>query len=153
MGIFGTRSNNELSTCHRDMQLIHRTTIKTIPVDYGIIEGKRSDEKQLEYFLAGKSKIDPRNPELKKKGKHLRNPSEATDIIIAESHNGKRLSWDKIHFSFVAGYLIATAQFLYEQGKIEHLLRWGGDWDGDGVICLDQSLDDMPHVELYKPKK
>ena len=152
MPVFGQRSNTELSGCHRDMQLIHRTAIKSIPVDYTVIEGKRSDEKQLEYFLAGKSRIDPRNPELKKKGKHLREPSEATDIMIAESHNGEKLSWNPIHFSFVAGYLIRVSQELYEKGETEYLLRWGGDWDMDGIICLDQTLDDMPHFELYKPK-
>jgi peptidoglycan L-alanyl-D-glutamate endopeptidase CwlK len=148
---FGKRSSLCLDTCHDDLQKIHREAIKDIPVDYGIHEGKRSDEKQLEYFEAGKSRIDPRIPELKQKGKHLREPSEATDFHVAEVWNGKSLAWDDTHLAFIAGYLIRTAQELFARGEISHLLRWGGDWDSDGIIALDHSLKDMPHLELYQP--
>ncbi len=149
---FGQSSSGNLSTCHRDLQKIHRTAIKNIPVDYSIHEGHRTFSKQLEYFLDGKSRIDPRVESLKEKGKHLKNPSEATDMHIAENHLGKSLAWDNIHLAFVAGYLIRVAQELYEKGETEYVLRWGGDWDGDGVIRLDHQLKDMPHLELVKPK-
>lgn len=124
MGTFGQRSTTNLSTCHRDLQLIARTAIKNCPVDFGIHEGHRTEETQLEYFEAGKSRIDPRIPELKAKGKHLSNPSLAFDYHISEKHGGKSLAWDDIHLSFVAGYLIATAHALYNKGEITHLLRW-----------------------------
>lgn len=148
---FGNRSKNCLKTVHPDLRKIHQYAISRCPVDYGIHEGQRSFEKQLEYFLGGKSRIDPRIPELKEKGKHLRTPAEATDMHVAEKYGNHSLTWNEVHLSFIAGYLIAVSHLLYERGEIEHVLRWGGDWDSDGVIALDQSLKDMPHVELVKP--
>lgn len=129
--------------------MIHEIAIVNVPVDYGIHEGHRTHEKQLEYFLAGKSRIDPRVPSLRIRGKHLKNPSEATDIHVAE----KGTTWQSESLSFVAGYLMAIARLLYDAGEIDHLLRWGGDWDRDGVIKKDQTFDDLPHLELYKPKQ
>ena len=52
---------------------------------------------------------------------------------------------------FLGAYLMGVASVLYEKGLISHLLRWGGNWDNDGVILLDQNFDDLPHTELYKP--
>lgn len=151
MSIFGKKSSAKLSTCHRDLQTILRVAIKNCPVDFGVHEGQRSDEKQLEYFLSGASRIDPRIPEQKAKGKHLCEPSEAADIHVAEKHNGKSLAWDDVHLGFLGGYLISTSHHLYKQGEVNHVLRWGGDWDNDGVIALDQRLKDLPHFELIKP--
>ena len=34
------------------------------------------------------------------------------------------------------------------EGKITHKLRWGGNWNGDGLIVEGQSLVDLPHFEL-----
>ena len=110
---------------------------------------------QLAYFFAGKSQLDPRIPEQLKKAKHViykdRLLSEATDIHISSKHKGLSLTWDVIHLTYVASYLIATADILYNIGVITHRLRWGGNWDMDSVIQLDQNFDDNPHLELYKP--
>ena len=43
------------------------------------------------------------------------------------------------------------SEFLYENGTINHQLRWGGNWDRDGDLS-DNTLYDRPHLELYKPK-
>ena len=68
---FGQKSSANISTCHRDLQTILRAAIKNCPVDFGVHEGKRTDKKQLEYFLSTpqRSRIDPRIPEQKAKGK------------------------------------------------------------------------------------
>lgn len=148
---FGQRSKDCLDTCHVDLQLIAYVSINKCVVDFGIHEGHRSEDKQLEYFLNGKSKIDPRIPESKKRGKHLSTPSMAFDFHIAESYKGKKLTWDKTHLTYVAAYMTAVADMLYEEGKIDHRLRWGNDWDKDGILTYDHTLQDFPHVELYKP--
>ena len=145
---FSTTSKRNLEQCHRDLKKIHEEAIKYCPVDYGINQGHRTYDKQLEYFLEGKSSIDPRTGA---RSKHMEFPSEATDIHVAESHAGDKLTWDKMHLTFIAGYLIALSHQLYKQGEICHVLRWGGNWDSDGVISLDQSLQDFPHFELIKP--
>ena len=43
--------------------------------------------------------------------------------------------------------MITIANQLYEEGKIKHRLRWGGDWDRDGDLT-DNILFDGPHFEI-----
>ena len=145
--VFGVRSEFHLSQMHEDLQLILRESIKSCPVDFGVHESHRSFEKQLEYFLDGKSKIDPRTG---RKSKHMIWPSHAADIHVSESHKGKSLTWDQVHLAAAASWIQATAVTLHKQGRVSHIIRWGGNWDSDGVIALDQSLVDMPHIELIK---
>ena len=152
---FGKRSNDNLDTCHIDLQLINRTAIKTIRVDYTVICGARTFEKQLEAFITGNSKLDPRIPSKLLSAMHVitedRPMSMAIDIIIAEKFRGKSLTWDNLHLTYVCAYLIATADRLFDEGKITHKLQWGGNWDMDGIIQIDQNFDDNGHLQLYKP--
>jgi len=123
--------------------LILRTSISICPIDFGIAEGHRSIALQKKYFDEGKSKIDG----ITKTGKHNSKPSMATDIYLFI--NGKA-SWDNETLSYVMGHINAVAEMLFAQGKITHKIRWGGNWDMDGEILLDQSFDDRPHIELIK---
>ena len=53
--------------------------------------------------------------------------------------------------TYVAALFIAIAKDKFRKGDIRYLIRWGANWDMDGVIDFDQSFDDYPHVELYEP--
>ena len=141
---FGNRSKSKLSTCHKDIQLIMNEAIKITNVDFGIAEGYRSIEKQQQYFKEGKSKIDGVN----KKGKHNYSPSLAVDIYPYFENGAK---WDNEHLSYLSGIIHAVSEMLLTDGKISHKVRWGGNWDMDGVILIDQSFDDRPHFELVLP--
>ena len=92
-------------------------------------------------FDQGKSKIDGVN----KKGKHNYCPSRAVDIYAY--YDGKA-QYDITHMSYLAGVIIGVAKILYDDGEIDHEIRWGGNWDSDGKILIDQSFDDTPHFEL-----
>lgn len=140
---FGLRSLENLETCHEDLQTIHLEAIKTSRVDYGISEGHRSLERQKELFDEGKSRIDG----ISKKGKHNYYPAQATDIYAFVPEN-KKMAFDKVHLAYLAGHIMEVARRLYDEGKVKHRLRWGGNWDGDGTLLIDQSLKDMPHFEL-----
>lgn len=141
---FGKTSSKKLKTCHQDLVAIFSLAIKRSAIDFGIAEGYRSPEKQNEYFREGKSKIDGIN----KKGKHNYSPSLAVDFYAY--YNGKA-HWDLPSLCYIGGVVESCARELYEIGEISHLIRWGANWDRDGVILTDQSFDDAPHVELYKP--
>ena len=140
---FGNKSKERLNTCHKDIQLIMNEAIKISNVDFGIAEGHRSLEKQLQYFKQGKSKIDG----VTKKGKHNYTPSLAVDIF---PYLENEANWDKEHLSYLSGVIHAVSEILFRQGKTTHKIRWGGNWDMDGVILIDQSFDDRPHFELVK---
>lgn len=141
---FGKTSKERLNTCHSDIQLIMNEAIKITNVDFGIAEGHRSIEKQQQYFKEGKSKIDGVN----KKGKHNYTPSLAADIYPYFDNGAK---WDNEHLSYLAGIIHAVSEILFASGKITHKVRWGGNWDMDGIILIDQSFDDRPHFELVLP--
>jgi len=143
---FGNRSNRNLATCHVDLQLIAEESLKISQVDFGVSEGHRSVEKQLEYFNTGKSKIDGVN----KKGKHNYQPSLAMDIYAYVSGKPK-LSFNPTYLAYLGGVITATAQRLLNEGRISHKVRWGYNWDSDGEIGTDQRFNDLPHFELIKP--
>ena len=141
---FGKTSKERLSTCHADIQLIMNEAIKITNVDFGIAEGYRNIEKQQQYFKEGKSKIDG----VSKKGKHNYSPSLAVDIYPYFENGAK---WDNEHLSYLSGIIHAVSEILFADGKISHKVRWGGNWDMDGIILIDQSFDDRPHFELVLP--
>ena len=146
--IFGRTSDDKLNTCHLDLQLILRTAIARSKVDFGVSEGHRRKDRQYQLFLEGKSKIDG----ITKEGKHNKTPSEAADIYIyhPDTETRRKLAYDKVHLAYVAGVIDAVAHELLKAGKIEHRVRWGANWDNDGIIDLDQAFDDYPHHEIIK---
>ena len=141
---FGNTSKSKLAECHQDIQTIMNEAILISNVDFGIAEGHRTIEKQYQYFKEGKSKIDGIN----KKGKHNYKPSLAVDIYPYFNSGAK---WDNEHLSYLSGLIHAVTEILFKSGKITHKIRWGGNWDMDGIILIDQSFDDRPHFELVMP--
>jgi len=123
-----------------------KLAISRSKVDFGISEGYRSVERQNDLYRQGKSKIDG----LEKKGKHNYNPSMAVDIYAYHSdlETRRKIVYDKTHLAYIAGIVQSCAVELYNQEAITHNIRWGGNWDSDGIIGLDQSFDDYPHFEL-----
>ena len=145
---FGKRSREQLATCHADLQLIAEEALKHTQVDFAVIEGHRSLERQKLLFDA-KPKLSTIDG-ITKKGKHNSSPSLAFDVLIC----GPGLSkdpWARKHdstWTFLAGGLLMAASILLEAGRVSHRLRWGGNWDSDGTIITDQRFIDLPHFEL-----
>lgn len=155
---FGERSKKNLSTCIPDLVLVAEEALKYSAVDFGISQGARSVEKQLEYYRTGKSKVNPNKYQNKKellnKGKHLVDAklaplSRAFDFYVYIP--GKpELAYDIHHIMYVSGVIDSAARRLYEKGLIQSPVRLGSNWDRDGIVKYDQSFFDAPHVEsLY----
>ena len=150
MSDFRIRSSQVIATPLPDFQLICNEVIMFFA--FSAYEGLRTDAKQLEYFLDGKSKLDPRIRILRSKAKHLiqvdgySHAVDAAPYPIDFSSTRKK----RERFYYMGGIFKAVAQNLFDQGKTTHLVRWGGDWDKDDHFD-DQSFDDLPHYELYKP--
>ncbi len=130
---FGTRSKNNLATCHPDLQWLLNEVIKHY--DCSVICGHRTKEDQNKAYHEGRSKIKWPN------GKHNSSPSMAVDVVPWFSTK-PNIRWnDSKKFYHFAGYVLAVADQLGIN------LRWGGDWDGDGELH-DQTFMDLPHFEL-----
>lgn len=139
---FSKNSEKQLATCHPDLVLIMVTALRWSVLDFGVSEGHRSDKRQADLFRRKKSKLDG----VTKKSKHQSFPSMAADIYPYI----RGASWDKHHCIYLAGCIMMVARILFNQGKITHKLRWGGDWDQDGEPYTDQTFQDLVHFELVR---
>lgn len=145
MAYFSEASKRKLETCHADLQAIFNDVIYVR--DCTIIEGHRSQEVQDEYYRTGKSQL--KFPS----SKHNSFPSMAVDVMEyfpVRPH----IHWaDKDGMEDFANFVLATAERLLAQGVISHSLRWGADWDQDGVRVdkdPDETFFDGPHYELVE---
>lgn len=126
---FSKRSLDNLYNVDARLVKICNELIKRI--DFTVIEGHRSLERQMELYKKGASQIDG----VTKKGKHNYLPSLAIDIIpYKKGHNpfdGSKES-DKM-FKELAKEFKAVAK------ELDIKVTWGGDW---------KSLVDKPHFQL-----
>lgn len=156
---FGTASMKQYETLHNDLQLVLDHTILKCAVDFSLVEGHRSPEKQLEYFKKGrkqrpdgswvivsKKDVITHVDGYKVKGKHNYYPSLAVDIAVYIP-NKPKLAYDISHLTYIAGCMMTIADQLFEEGKIKHRIRWGGNWKGEGDFT-NTTLFDGPHFEI-----
>lgn len=146
---FGKRSQQKLQTCHPDLIKIMNLAISVSSVDFSITEGHRTVKRQSQLFDEGKSRIDG----IVRKSKHNHKPSMAADIAIYHpaKYWRQKIVYHQTHLAYVGGVIQACAEILHANGDIDHLIRWGANWNNDGVLLMDQSFQDMPHFELVRP--
>jgi len=137
---FGARSQKNLDTCHEALQRVAKRALSYGVMDFSVIEGHRPIERQQQLYAEGKSQIDG----VTKKGKHNELPSLAFDLLpYPHEINGINVWADRQRFCVLAGLIYAAAA---EECCI---VRWGGDWDGDGNNA-DSNFNDLPHFELVE---
>ena len=132
---FSKISMQRLDTCHPDLQILFKTVILTF--DCTVICGQRGQRQQEVAFTTGKSKLKWPN------SKHNTTPSRAVDVVPYP------IDWDNIKmFYWFGGYVLGIADMLYRDGKMQHKVRWGGDFDSDYNLTNNTGLIDLPHFEL-----
>ena len=147
-------SEKRLYTCHEELVTIAETSLSRSLVDFGIAQGERSKEQQLKYFKDDKSTLDPRNDADLAKAKHIVSPehgrlmSHAMDIYAWVDGS---INWDRKYYMYLAGIIQSVSLELYKNGIHKYMVRWGGNWDSDGIISDDQTFDDLVHFELANP--
>jgi len=137
---FGIRSKNKLDSCHRTLQKLAASALIMTPYDFSIIHGWRNEEMQNMMVESGVS----RTPWPTSKHNHvdeaMGSPCSLA-VDFAPWINGS-IPWNETHiFAVIAGSFFAAAEL------IEVKIRWGGDWDSDG-LTTDQTLLDYGHIEL-----
>lgn len=125
---FSKRSLNNLKNV--DKRLIHICNELINHIDFTVIEGHRSLERQLELYEQGYSQIDG----ITKKGKHNYLPSLAIDIIpYKKGHNpfdGSKESEEMFN--------TLAKEFKKVANELDYKITWGGDW----------RMRDLPHFQL-----
>ena len=135
MYTFGNRSMEAYSTLHPLLQELMDDAIKL--VDFAILEGRRDKKEQDLAFGAGMSRVKYPN------SKHNTAPSHAVDVAPYP------IDWkDESRFAYLAGIIMGLAKAKGIK------IRWGGDWDSDGVMNTREEgedrkvLNDLVHFEL-----
>jgi len=134
MPSFSKRSKEKLATCHKDLQVIFNEIIKYW--DCSILVGERTEEDQNAAFRDGLSQL--KYPA----SRHNNSPSMAVDV------SPYPIDWKELYrFYWFAGIVDAISEKLFEECKITHHVRWGGDWDNDKEF-KDNNFNDLVHFEL-----
>ena len=131
---FSDRSLEKLNTCHPDLQLIFNKVVGKY--DCSVLCGERSKEEQDAAHRDGLSQL--KYPE----SRHNTSPSMAVDVAPYP------IDWnDTSRFNHFGGFVLGAAEMLLMTGKINHKIRWGGDWDRDNELS-DNKFNDLVHFEI-----
>ena len=114
------RSEGRLSPVHADLQRVVRRALELTTVDFTVVEGLRTAERQMELRQAGASRT--------LRSRHLTGHAVDLAPVIAGE-----IRWDWPPFHQIAAAMKRAA------GELGVALVWGGDW---------RTFKDGPHFEL-----
>lgn len=132
--VFSQRSKNNLVGVHPKLVAVVTRALEIGPVDFVVIEGVRSIEKQRENVAKGVSKT--------MNSKHLKQPDGYGHAV--DLYPGTPKGWNDLTA------FRQQAEAMFQAAKeIGIELRWGGDFNRDG---WDVGKDgwDKPHFEIFK---
>jgi peptidoglycan L-alanyl-D-glutamate endopeptidase CwlK len=133
---FSPKSDNNLATVIPKLQRVANRALGYGIIDFSVIEGRRTKERQNWYYSTGRSKL--KWPSSKHNVLNPCDPARAMDLVPFV--NGEP-SWNYYHCCVLAGVVLAAAK---EEGV---KIRWGGNWNMDGEPITDQSFQDLTHYE------
>ena len=149
----GSNSKKEIATLHHDLQIIVTGLIEIY--DHSVGQGARTVDEQIANIRRRVSKtLDSRHIPRDEDGRYdPTKPCIAVDLLPyqrgvnpwpQDDDSPKIRAKLKGRFYFMQGIV---RQIAHQEG-IE--IRQGQDWDRDNDF-LDQSFDDLPHLELWVP--
>lgn len=116
----GPRSEERLKGVHEDLVRVVRRAIELTPVDFTVLEGVRTEERQRQLVAEGRSQT--------MKSRHL--TGHAVDL---GAYVGGKVVWD---FSMYRQIAAAVTQAAVE---LNVPVEWGGNW---------KTFKDGPHFQL-----
>lgn len=136
---FSARSLKNLLGVHPRLTAVVRRALEISPVDFMVVEGVRSQQRQLELYAQGRTKPG-RIVTWTKNSRHFLNPStgygHAVDLLPEPYDWRENEPFDKL----------AKAMFD-AAAELNVPIRWGADWDRDGQP-RERGETDSPHFEL-----
>ena len=151
---FGTKSQSQIVTMHHDLQIIANDVVEIY--DISAHQGARTVEEQIRNIEKRVSKtLDSCHIPRDEDGNYDPNgKSWAGDFLPhsrgvnpwpQDSDSRKVREKKKARFYYMQGIFRSIAH------KHNISIRQGTDWDMDDDL-FDQTFDDLPHVELYRPR-
>ena len=159
------------SGVHPDWQSIVDLACNVCPIEFTLTDGVRTAKKQFSLFKIGRIQVpgsaDPYDPDnwketgggvvtycdgFKKKSKHQKKNGYGMAIDLCAYIKGRPdLRYDRVHMAAIIGSFLTCAMVLHGEGRIDHILRSGADWDRDTEWLEPGTFIDLPHLELIKP--
>ncbi|MDO9858959.1 M15 family metallopeptidase [Glaesserella parasuis] len=133
--VLGQASEEKLKGVHSDLVKVVHLALSKSAVDFRVIEGLRTKERQQQLFKQGATKT--------MNSRHL--TGHAVDLAPIVAVEGKAaIPWnDKSKFKDVAKAMFQAAK------ELNVTIRWGGDWNENGK-SEDEKFYDGPHFELHR---
>lgn len=126
---FSEKSLANLNTCHENIKLVLNHAIQYI--DFSVIEGTRSQGRQMALYDDGKSELDG----VLKRSMHQYSPSLAVDIIPYEKGHNPFDGSEKSELMFYRLH----RQIRISARQLGVDMSWGGLWS---------TMIDYPHYQL-----
>lgn len=125
----GRRSLARLEGVHPDLVRVVKRAIEVTPVDFTVLEGLRSRERQSKLVQAGASRT--------MRSRHL--TGHAVDLGAWVDGT---VAWDWPLYHQIAQAMFSAA------GGFHIPIRWGGNWMCEYTKQLHEGFADGPHFEL-----
>ena len=123
---FSKRSRDNLRGLDEGLIAVANLAIQITRIDFGVIEGRRTMERQRELVAAGASQT--------MNSRHL--TGEAFDVM---AFVGNRGSWEANLYPPIADAMKAAAQELGVP------IKWGGAWTVPDIRYWEDSMNDAMH--------
>ena len=141
MFTFSERSLNNLKGVHPKLVAVVHRALELTPIDFTVLEGVRSQERQDELWAQGRTKPGPVVTWVQTSGTH---GIQADGYGHAVDLAPYPIDWnDHRRFDGLANVMFAAAK------ELGVTLRWGGNWDMDSTIH-ERGESDSPHYELFE---
>ena len=135
---YGAKSQSKLDSCRVNLRDVATLALERSPYDITIVHGWRGEDVQNALEESGAS--TKRWPDSKHNATDDAGAPASEALDFAPYVNGS-IPWGETHiFAVIAGCFFSAAHELGVK------LRWGGDWDSDGLTD-DQTLMDWGHIE------
>lgn len=136
---YGKTSRANRDTCAPPLIEVMELGLSRSPVDISIVRGWSGEDVQNMLFRKGASK---KEWPFSEHNFLLEDKPHSKAFDFAPYVDTVKIPWEDTHlFAVVAGVFLSAAVELGIK------LRWGGDWDMDG-LTTDQDLMDWGHLEI-----
>ena len=133
---FSQRSINNLKGVHLDLVRVMHEAIKDTPIDFTIVEGVRTAQRQQELYAQGRIKPGPVVTQVdgvRKKSNHqVKSDGYGHAVDLYPYFNGSVQVNAVKELKVIAAHILATAK------RLGVPVEWGGDW----------KMRDYPHFEM-----
>jgi peptidoglycan L-alanyl-D-glutamate endopeptidase CwlK len=140
MFTFSERSLNNLKGVHPKLVAVVHRALELSAIDFTVLEGVRSQERQNELWAQGRTKPGQVVTWIQSTGTHgIQSDGYGHAVDLAPYP----IDWsDFERFDQLATVMFAAAK------ELGVTLRWGGNWDMDDKLH-ERGESDSPHFELF----